>query len=74
MIVKIVSSKELGNCWSAIRFCGGRCDKVFTCKYPEKATCLAVPSEKAHIEEKYKQRLADVNRIYEEQLKTLDGK
>jgi hypothetical protein len=29
------------NCWKPIRFCGGACDKVPTCKYPEKGTCQA---------------------------------
>jgi len=42
----VVNSKELGtNCWSAHRFCGGRCPRVMRCTYPEKATCKAVQAE-----------------------------
>ena len=48
----IVSSKELGtNCWLPKRFISedGHCDRVFTCKYPERETCQAVHAEIAHL-------------------------
>lgn len=44
----IVSSKELGtNCWLPRRFIenSDRCDRVWTCSYPEKQTCQAVKAE-----------------------------
>lgn len=50
----IVRSKELGtNCWLAKRFVkeGSRCDRVFTCKYPERKTCQAVHAEIAHLKQ-----------------------
>ena len=48
----VVSLKELGtNCWHPCRFIkdDGRCDRVFTCKYPERKTCQAVNAEIAHL-------------------------
>ncbi len=42
---KIVNSSELGSCLSPHRFCGGRCSRVYKCKYPEKVTCKAVQAE-----------------------------
>ena len=57
----VVSIKELGtNCWSPKRFCGGRCSKVFSCKYPEKKTCMAVKSEIDFIEQNSKQRITEI--------------
>ena len=50
----IVSIEELGtNCWLPKRFIrdNGRCDRVFTCKYPEKETCQAVHAEIAHLKQ-----------------------
>lgn len=45
----IVNSSELGtNCWLPVRFCGGRCQRVMVCKYPEKRTCKAVQTELEH--------------------------
>jgi hypothetical protein len=43
----IVSSKDLGaNCWLSRRFIKrSRCDRVLTCKYPEKVDCQAVLAE-----------------------------
>jgi hypothetical protein len=39
---KVIKSSELGtNCWRAVRFTGGECQRVESCQYPEKATCLA---------------------------------
>ena len=53
-----VSSKELGtNCWTPCRFIkdDGRCDRVFTCKYPEKKTCHAIQAEIEYLnKDKYK--------------------
>ena len=48
---KVVKSSQLGNCWSAVRFCGGRCQRIEQCNYPEKKTCLAVDSEIKVLEE-----------------------
>lgn len=46
----IVKSSELGtNCWLPVRFCGGRCQRVLDCKYPEKRTCKAVQTEIEYI-------------------------
>jgi hypothetical protein len=43
---KVVQFGELGgNCWLPHRFLGGRCNRVWRCKYPEKKTCLAVDAE-----------------------------
>jgi len=43
----VVSSKELGtNCWLPKRFIlGERCDRIWTCSYPEKKTCQAIHTE-----------------------------
>lgn len=44
----VVSSKELGtNCWLPCRFVkdDGRCNRIFTCSYPEKKRCEAVKAE-----------------------------
>lgn len=44
----VVSLKELGtNCWLPCRFIkdNGRCDRIFTCSYPEKKRCEAVRAE-----------------------------
>ena len=54
-----VSSRELGtNCWSPHRFCGGRCQMVERCDYPEKRGCKAVTTEveylNRHIEEQHR--------------------
>lgn len=51
----IVNSRVLGtNCWSTRRFCGGRCDRVMVCNYPEKKTCKAVASEVEFIKQTYR--------------------
>jgi len=40
--VAVVSSSTVGmNCWEAARFTGGECQRIDTCKYPEKKTCKA---------------------------------
>ena len=43
----IVNSSELGtDCWLPQRFVrGGRCQRIESCKYPEKKTCEAVQAE-----------------------------
>lgn len=42
MKAKFVSSQVMGtNCWLAIRFSGGECKRMDSCKYPEKKTCKA---------------------------------
>ena len=51
----VVKIGELGNCWSPHRFLGGRCKRVYRCKYPEKKTCKAVDAEIEHLEA-YKQK------------------
>ena len=51
----IITVKQLGaNCWVAARFCGGRCQRVMECNYPEKKTCLAVDSEIKFQEEQFR--------------------
>ena len=46
----IIKVTDLGtNCWSAHRFCGGRCEHVLRCAYPEKKACKAVDSEIAYL-------------------------
>ena len=48
----VVSSEELGtNCWLPRRFVteGSRCERVFTCTYPEKHRCQAVTAEIRHL-------------------------
>jgi len=50
MKTAIIKSSELGtNCWLPVRFCGGRCQHVMTCTYPEKKICKAVQTEIAHL-------------------------
>jgi len=58
----MVSSGELGlRCWLPKRFIPeSRCDRVWRCKYPEKATCQAVHSEIAYLNQE-KKRLAAVS-------------
>lgn len=59
--VAIVKSSKLGtNCWSAARFCGGRCTHVLTCKYPERDTCKAVAAERKYLKESYGKRLREL--------------
>ena len=49
----VVKSSELGpNCWLPRRFIKGhRCERVRTCKYPEKAQCLAVEAEIEYLQQ-----------------------
>ena len=62
----IVNSKELGtNCWSPCRFIrdDGRCERVFTCSYPEKATCQAIDAEVCYLVGKQAQLLVSYANI-----------
>jgi hypothetical protein len=44
--IGVVRLSELGTkCWLPQRFCGGRCQRVMTCKYPVKKGCKAVETE-----------------------------
>ncbi len=48
----IVESGELGtNCWHPRRFVkeGSRCDRIWTCNYPEKCRCMAIHAEIRHM-------------------------
>ena len=48
----IVNSTELGtNCWLPKRFVteGSRCERLYTCSYPEKTRCQAVRAELRHL-------------------------
>jgi len=48
----LVEAKELGtDCWQPRRFVkeGSRCDRVWTCTYPEKHRCEAVHGEIRHL-------------------------
>lgn len=50
----IIKVSELGtNCWLPKRFIegGSRCDRIFTCSYPEKKKCQAINAEVRHLME-----------------------
>ncbi len=52
MKATVIKSSELGtNCWLPVRFCGGRCQRVMDCTYPEKQTCKAVQTEIDYLKE-----------------------
>jgi len=69
--VAIINSKELGtNCWSAHRFCGGRCQRVMRCNYPEKATCKAVQSEIDYLNNYY---ATELNRLQGQHTRALEA-
>ena len=69
MKTAVVNSKELGtNCWSTHRFCGGRCNRIMYCKYPEKQTCLAVQAEIEFI----KQSIEQIEQITNKALEALE--
>jgi len=71
----IVTSKELGvNCWSSHRFCGGRCQRVMACNYPEKATCKAVQAEIDHLNNYYTSEIARLQKQRTRALGTLNKK
>ena len=70
----VVNSKDLGtNCWSPKRFCGGRCDRVMYCKYPEKETCKAVASEVEFIHQNRTERIAQIEQSAKKALEQLGG-
>jgi len=74
MKTAIVNSKELGtNCWSPKRFCGGRCDRVMVCNYPEKATCKAVASEIEFVEQNRTERITQIEQTAKKALEQLGG-
>jgi len=63
MKVSAVKASELGNnCWLPVRFCGGRCQRVMKCEYPEKKSCKAVISEIAYLQEKARADKAKVQK------------
>jgi hypothetical protein len=70
-----VPVSKLGkNCWSAHRFCGGRCVNVLKCNYPEKATCKAVLEERAFLVQHKKKQITKITNDTDEKLKQLEVK
>lgn len=66
----IVKSSQLGiNCWSARRFCGGRCQMVMYCDYPEKEDCKAVQAEIDYLNNYYKE---EIDRLQSQHAKSLE--
>jgi hypothetical protein len=68
----VVSSKDLGTyCWLPRRFIKRtRCDRVLTCKYPEKKTCQAVlaeidflSEEISNVQERSKQKVQEIGQL-----------
>jgi len=52
-MIKIIKVTDLGtNCWAPARFGKGRCNKVKSCNYPEKKTCMAVHNEIAYLRDR----------------------
>jgi hypothetical protein len=50
-----VSSSELGSdCWNPSRFIGSECNRVETCKYPEKKKCKAYINKVKIVKTPYK--------------------
>ena len=73
MKMATVSSKELGtNCWSPKRFCGGRCDRIMYCKYPEKETCKAVATEVEFIKQDKVKRIEQISETVQKALEQLE--
>lgn len=71
MKAAIVSSRELGtNCWLPARFLGGRCARVMTCSYPEKAKCKAVETEIEYLTAHYS---GEIERLTEQRDKALES-
>ena len=69
----IVKFSELGmNCWLPKRFIegGGRCDRIFTCSYPEKKKCQAINAEVRYLMEE-QTRLITVYRNIDRTIKRL---
>lgn len=68
----IVNFSELGtNCWHPCRFIrdDGRCDRVYTCNYPEKKKCQAVHAEIRRL----KEHQANLATIYENVDNTIEA-
>lgn len=72
--MKAVANQIGTNCWSPKRFCGGRCDRVFRCNYPDKKTCKAVASEVAYIEQNSATRIAKIEQVAKRAIEQLGGK
>ena len=71
----VIKSSELGvNCWSAHRFCGGRCQRVIHCNYPEKATCKAVDSEIDYLDSYYRTEIERLSKQYTASMTRLKAK
>lgn len=71
----IINSKGLGtNCWSAHRLCGGRCQRVMRCIYPEKATCKAVQAEIDYLNNYYANEIDRLQRQHTKALEVLKWK
>jgi len=71
----VIKSCELGvNCWSAHRFCGGRCQRVMNCNYPEKATCKAVDSEISYLNNYYSTEIERLDKQYTASMTRLKAK
>lgn len=62
---EIVKATELGLCWAAERYCGGRCQRSMSCKLEEKKDCKAVMTEVKHIIEQYRKRTTVLTKALE---------
>ncbi len=62
-----VNIKTLGtNCWFAGRFVkGGCCKSVYSCKYPERATCLAVQCEVEYLTDQVEEAIQRLPKLVE---------
>ena len=62
-----VKVSELGkNCWLPHRFLGGRCKRVYRCKYPEKKTCKAVDAEIEHLKAQKEKTIVGMDKLIAE--------
>jgi len=53
----VVTISELGsNCWHPRRLVkdSSRCDRIWTCNYPEKSSCVAIHAEISHLKDEQK--------------------
>ena len=73
-----VTRGELGtNCWMPKRFFAGghRCDRVFTCSYPEKKRCQAVLTEiydLKKIQVRYSMAIANIDNTVEKLIEMVE--
>jgi hypothetical protein len=72
MKVAVIKSSQLGNCWSPIRFCGGRCQMVKVCTYPEYTTCKAVETERDYLTTYYTREIEKLNTQRDKAINTLN--